>query len=450
MQRLLRLTAICFGMLVTVAAYAEEWSRFRGPNGSGRIAEAGSVPTVWNDTENLKWKSPLPGPGASCPIVFGERIFVTCWTGYAVDRRDSGDLESLKRHLICLDRASGKILWNQSVAAALPEDRFQGMFAENGYATHTPVCDGKRVVAFFGKSGVVAFDLEGNQLWTTQVGDDLDTRGWGSASSPIIYQNLVIVTAAIENHALVALDVATGKEVWKTEAEGLESTWGTPILVDREDGKTDLVLSVPYEIWGLNPETGKLRWYCEAIESSSMCSSVVAADGVIYAVERGPRGGGAIAVRAGGKGDVTDTHVVWTTSDRSRVGTPVVAEGRIHWVSNKIATCVDAHTGERIYQERLAAGNSRVAEPASEAGGQRGRRRGGRGGQDYASPIVANGFLYYVTRNGQGFVVKLGEKFEQTATNAFGDGGEFSATPAISNGALFLRSDKFLYCVSSE
>ena len=192
-----------------------------------------------------------------------------------MDGRDPGELKDLKRHLVCLDRKTGDIKWDKTVDPVLPEDEFRGMFAENGYATHTPVSDGEHVYAFFGKSGVVAFDNDGKQLWQTKVGSDLDNRGWGSASSPILYKNLVIVAATVENHSLVALNKETGEKVWEQEAEGFGSTWGTPVLVELPEGRTDLVIGVPYEIWGLNPDTGKLLWYCDGVPSSSMCSSVL-------------------------------------------------------------------------------------------------------------------------------------------------------------------------------
>jgi outer membrane protein assembly factor BamB len=329
------------------------------------------------------------------------------------------------------------------------------MFAQHGYTSHTPASDGQRVFAFFGKTGVVAFDMEGNKLWQSSVGTESDPRGWGSASSPILYKNLVIVPACAESEALVALDKDSGKEVWRAEASGFSSTWGTPVLVDAENGRTDLVLAVPFEIWGFNPDTGKVRWYCEGIQSDSICSSVVVHEGVIYAVERGPRGGGAMAVRSGGTGDVTKTHVIWTENLQSRIGTPIVHDGRIYCLAGGIANCIDAKTGERVYQARLT-GAAAVAQAATArdegSNPPPGRRRrgagGGRSGQDYSSPVVADGKLYFVSRSGEAFVVALGPEFRLLAQNRFQDGGDFSATPAISDGEVYIRSSKFLYCVA--
>lgn len=437
---------------------AADWSRFRGPNGSGVSTDTKPIPTEWSEEKNLKWKATLPGPGSSCPIVVGDRIFLTSWTGYA-DGNGEGSLEKLERHLICLDRETGKEVWRKSVPAKLPEDSFRGMFAENGYATHTPVSDGEIVVVFFGKSGVHAFDMDGEKLWEAGVGTERDQRGWGSASSPIIHKDIVIVTASVENHAVVGLDRKTGREVWKQEAEGFGSTWGTPVLVDVDD-HTELVIGVPYEFWGLNPDDGKLLWYCEAINTNSMCSSVVAHEGIVYGIESGPGGGGVVAVKAGGKGDVSKTHVLWSGSDRSRVSSPLIHDGRLYFVNSGVVGCLDAKTGRRIYQGRLSGGS-----PAAEGGRDEGNGGGGRpggfgggrsrgggygGGQDYSSAVIADGKLFYARRSGDVFVVKLGDEFEQLAINRFeSSAGDFNAAPAVSDGQLFIRSSKTLYCVTT-
>ncbi len=443
--------------ILNPSANGEDWSRFRGPNGSGVSTDKESLPTEWSETKNLKWKAELPGPGNSCPIVVGDKVFVTCWSGYA-DGSQGGSLEQLKRHLVCIDRKTGKKLWDKTVDAVLPEDNFRGMFAENGYATHTPASDGERVYVFFGKSGVHAYDMNGKHLWKANVGTDLDGRGWGSASSPILYKDLVIVTASIEHHAIVALDKKTGEKKWEQAADGFGSTWGTPVLVETKN-RAELVIGVPFEFWALNPETGKLIWYCDAINTNSMCSSVTAHEGVIYGMESGPGGGGGAAVKVGGKGNVTASHRVWTNRDRSRVGTPVIQDGLMYFISSGVANAVDIETGKRVYQSRLQ-GSTRPDENrgGGNRGGQFGGRggfggggRGGGGGQDYSSPIIADGKLFYAKRNGDIFVVKLGPKFEQLGVNRFESAdGDFNATPAVSDGELFIRSSRTLYCVAEE
>lgn len=453
-------TSACFVSLllgVSMTVTAGDWARFRGPNGSGISHDTAAVPTTWSDSENLQWKVALPGPGSSSPIIVGDRVFVTCWSGYGVDRENRGKQEDLVRHLVCLDRETGKTIWSKPVEAVLPEDEYGGMFAEHGYASHTPVSDGERIYAYFGKTGALAFDMEGNQLWQTQVGTESDPRHWGSASSPILYKDKVIVTASSESEAVVALDTATGKEVWRQEAAGLNSTWGTPVLAKVDDERTDLVLGVPYEFWAFNPDDGKLRWYCEVMETDSYCSSVVTEGGVVYGIEG--RGGGSIAVKAGGKGDVTKTNVVWSGRDSNRIGTPIVHEGRIYFFSGGIANCIEAATGKKIFQARLEGGSASSPSPEGgnrggnrgNAGGGRSRRGGGGGfGGDYASPILADGKIYFTSRSGNFYVMKAGDKFEQLATNRVTDDSEdFSATPAVSDGQLFLRSNKHLYCVAA-
>ena len=451
----------CAGLVLAIAAqgvsFGEDWSRFRGPNGSGVCEEKRSVPVAWSPTQNLKWKVDLPGPGSSSPIVVGEKLFVTCWTGYGIERGNSaGEQANLKRHLICIDRQTGATIWDQTVDPYLPEESYSGMFAENGYATHTPVSDGERVYVFFGKTGVLAFDLNGNKLWQTTVGTGSDEMGWGSASSPILYKNLVIVTAATESKAMYGLDKLSGKEVWKQEADGFSGTWGTPVLVDSEEGRTDLVVGVPYEIWGFNPATGNIRWFCEALNVRSFCSSVVTDGKLIYAM--GDQGSGSIAMKPGGKDDVTKTHVVWTGKDNNRIGSPVIAEGKIYFVNSRVLNCSDTKTGARLFQGRLGGGASaNVPDDTNQdsprergPGGPRGGRGGrGGGGQDYSSPVVGDGKIYFVTRNGDMHVVKVADTFEQLATNRVTDEAEdFSATPAISGGALFIRSSKRLYCIA--
>ncbi len=175
--------------------HAADWSRFRGPNGSA-VSDARGVPTDWSDSTKLAWKTALPGPGSSSPIVVGDRVFLTCYSGYGTSRGAAGDVKKLQRHLICVSLKDGKILWDKAVASKQSEDRFDGFIQDHGYATSTPVSDGEQVFVFFGKSGVLAFDLDGKELWQTSVGTGSGMNGWGSGSSPILYRNNVIVNAA--------------------------------------------------------------------------------------------------------------------------------------------------------------------------------------------------------------------------------------------------------------
>ena len=430
----LLITACVFVCTSTARA---DWTRFRGPNGSGISAEGASTPVRWGPSANVKWKAELPGAGVSCPIVVGDRVYVTCYSGYGLDRANPGDQKNLKRHLVCLDRRTGKQMWSKSVDAVLPEDPYTGAgVPAHGYASSTPVSDGENVYVFFGKTGALAFNKDGKQLWQTDVGQESDPRRWGSASSPILYKNLLIVPATAEREALIGLDTKTGKEIWRQEAAGFSQSWSTPILVEVDQSRTDLVIGVASEIWGINPQTGKLRWYCKTSKSNEFCSSLVAHGGVVYAVG-GRGGGGSIAVRVGGKGDVTSSHILWTGRDSSRFSTPIFYKDRLYSFANDVATIIDAKTGERLARSRLEGGS----------GGSSERRMGG----DYGSPVLADGKVYFVRQSGDMFVLRADDKLEQLAVNRLSsaEGEEFSATPAVSGGELFIRSNKRLYCVAA-
>jgi len=434
-------------LLGATTANAGDWPRFRGPGGTGVSPDKTPTPTKWSPTENLKWKAKLPGAGVSCPIVVGDKVFVTCYSGYGLDQRSPGEMSNLKRHLVCVDRKTGKIVWDKSVKAVLPEDPFRGAgVPQHGYASHTAVSDGKNVYVFFGKSGALAFDMEGNQLWQKSAGTGSDRMRWGSSSSPVLHKDLVIVTAGPESESIVAFDKKTGKQAWTQKIQGYSDLWGTPVLVKIDDGRTDLVIGVPGEIWALNPENGKLRWYSPGVVGDQFNSSVVAVDKTIYAVQSGARGGGgSIAVKAGGKGDVSKSNVVWSGRLSSRFPTPVVYEGRLYVIANKTLTCIDAKSGNQVFRSRLQGGG------AAAGGGRRGGRGRFGGGQDYSSPIIADGKIYYVARGGDVYVLKAGKTYEQLAVNRVtADSEDFSATPAVSDGELFFRSNRNLYCVAKK
>ena len=446
--------ALAFTLAINATA---DWSRFRGPNGSGAASDPTPVPTSWSSEKNIKWSLDMPGPGTSGPIVVGEKVFVTCWSGYAEDdQNETGNLDDLKRHLVCVDRASGKVLWNKEVKARLPEERFRGMFTNHGYASHTPVSDGERVYAFFGKSGVHAFDLDGNKLWSADVGDGLDRRGWGSAASPILAGEKLIVTASIESNALIALDKKTGKELWRSAAEVFTGIWGTPILVGDEK-KREIALAINGEVWGINPETGKLNWYAAGLSGRNATISLVEKDGIVMGL--GSRGAGSMAIKAGGKDDVTESGLVWRGKDGPNIVTPVLHENRLYWATGSIAYCRDAKTGREIYTERLPGASA--SSDSYERGGRSGRFSGGRpeggfrggggrfGGADYASPIAAGGHVYALLGTGETIVLKAGEKFEFVGRNKLGSPGErFTSTPAADRGQLFIRSSRRLYCIA--
>ncbi|MHC5111660.1 MAG: outer membrane protein assembly factor BamB family protein [Planctomycetota bacterium] len=432
MSRILYVLTLMGFLLITAAPDARaDWMRFRGPNGSGIELDSAKTPVKWNDKANLKWKIELPGMGVSSPIVVGDRAYVTCYSGYGMNREAPGDQKNLKRHLVSVDIKSGKILWDRTVDAVLPEDPYEGIGVPgHGYASNSPVSDGENIYVFFGKTGALGFSKDGQQLWQTNVGKESDPRRWGTACSPIVYKNLLIVPAAAESEAMVALDTKSGKEVWRQEAAGLANTWSTPLLVPVDEKRTDLVMTTIQEVWGLNPETGKLRWFCEGAKARSFSSSPVSSGDVVYAIEG--QSGVAMAVRAGGKGDVTKSHVVWTGRDKGRFCSPIVHDGHLYSFANGVISVMNAKTGERVNRKRLEG-----------AGG------GGMGGGDYASPILADGKFYMVRRSGETHVLSANPELESLAVNKVTNAKEdFSGTPAVHNGGIIIRSDKHLYCVA--
>ncbi len=408
------------GLLVP-ALGAADWPQFRGPGGLGVAADK-SLPVTWSDKSNIAWKTDLPGPGSSSPIVVGDKILVTCYSGYGLDQNDPGEPKNLKRHLVCLDR-QGKINWQRDVAAPnIDETPFRGFQALHGYASSTPVCDGSSVYCFFGAAGVVAFDLAGKQLWTSSVGAKV--HNWGSGTSPVLAGDFVIVNASAESGALVALDKKDGSAVWKQA--GMEWSWTTPLLIDVQ-GRKQAVVSVYNVLRAFDPKTGKDLWHCEGLPDY-VCPSLTAADDVVFAI--GARDNTAIAVRAGGAGDVTATNLLWTAKRGSNVSSPLHHEGHLYWAheGRGIVYCANAKTGKIEYEKRLDPDANRI----------------------YASAFLAGGKIYYVSRNHGTYVIDAKPEFKQIAHNVIAsDPSVFNGSPAAMDGKMLLRSDRRLYCIGN-
>jgi outer membrane protein assembly factor BamB len=398
-----------------------DWARFRGPEGRGVAAESHS-PVRWSATQNVAWKTPLPGPGSSSPIVVGDRIFVTCYAGYATGADGPGEPENLKRHLICVQLGDGKILWDKAVKAALPEQPYQSFITVHGYASSTPASDGHAVYVFFGRSGVYAFSLSGDQLWHAELGSN--THEWGSAASPILFENLVIVNACIESGALVALDRSSGKTVWRHQP--VQESRSTPLVVTLPDGRHELVVSSRDRVLGLDPAIGQKRWECRGVQDY-VCPAVTAHEDVVFITAgRKPH---TLAIRVGGQGDVTTSRIAWEAGEGSKVPTPVYYEGHLYWVDHTgVAVCVNAQSGKTVYKQRL---NIRA-----------------RGDKVYASPVVAGGKIYVPTREDGVIVLAAEPEFKELARNRLDDPSISNATLAIAGDRLLARSNRFLYCVS--
>lgn len=419
MKRLACLAALALASAAVAQEKSDDWPRFRGTGGAG-VSAAKGLPLTWSQTENVAWKAQLPGPGTSSPVVFGERIYLTCYSGYNVPGVRGGGQEDLRRHLVCLEAKTGKVVWDVTEKPALPEqDRIRD---GHGYASSTPAVDGDFVYCFFGKSGAYAFTHEGKRAWQADVGGKTD--GFGSGASPVLVGDLLVVNASVESQSLVALDKKTGKEKWRVK--GVREAWNTPTVVASKR-RTELVMAMHGKILGFDPADGKELWTCATNIPWYMVPSVVAHEGVVYALGGRGDGIGALAVRAGGDLDVTDTHRLWKINKGSNVSSPVYHDGHLYWMhdSQPFAYCANAKTGELAYEARV----------------------GGRFSGAYASPLMADGRLYYTSREGETVVLAAKPKYEKLATNNLNDRSLFHASPAVAGGRLLIRSDKYLYCL---
>lgn len=412
-------------LIIAVSSSAADWPRFRGPTGDG-ITNDTSIPLKWSDKENIIWRTELPGAGSSSPIVSGDRVFLTCYSGYGLDAKDPGDLSKLKRHAICLNRRDGKILWQDEVKADSPDKPYTGQYITmHGYASSTPVTDGAGVFFFFGNAGVYAYSVDGRKVWNVNVGEK--AHDWGVGSSPVLYGDLVIVNAALESNQLLALERRTGKTKWSVT--GFPSSWNTPAIVKSAEGREELVVNSSGKLRAFDPKTGKELWFCQSIKAAELCPSLVAHDGIIYVI--GSPNGQAMAVRAGGEGDVSQTHILWQAGKGSNVGSPVYQDGHLYLVNDARGTaiCLNAQTGEVVYESPMQLKRDRW----------------------YASPVLSGDRLYFVSRTSGTVVLAAKPQFEVLATNVIdNDSSVFNGSPAMSNGQIFLRSDRYAYCIGER
>lgn len=416
--------ALSLPLALTIPAplgFADDWPQFRGPQGNA-TAENAHPPIRWDGTRNIAWKTELPGRGASSPIVVGDRVYLTAYTGYAIDPDDFGEKKNLRLHVLCFDRRTGKTLWDRSIAAGPKTQNCSRRVIDHGYATATPVADEQTVFAFFGQTGVVAFSKDGKQLWLTNVGTD--SAGFGSASSPVLYKNLVIVNASIEGKSVVALDKKTGSIVWKQE--GIKRSWSTPCLAINPAGNTELIINQIDQVTAFDPLTGKPIWNCKGIPDYIVPVPVFH-DGILYCL--GGRSNRSLAIRLGGKGDVTETHKIWDKPIGANVTSPVFVDGKLYWSSDKgIMNCVTANDCETVFRNRLPT-RARI----------------------YASIVRAGNHLYVTTRDQGILVLDIADQYKVVAQNRFtGDDSLINASPAVSGNALLTRTDRYLYCIEES
>lgn len=404
-------------------SYGQAWQQFRGAD-FGRTSET-NVATKWND-ENIDWKTPLPGRGASSPVVFGGHVYLTAYTGYAVDKKEPGDQTKLVRHLICLDVVNGEILWQVDVPDETPKDKFSSWgTAKAGYASGSAAVDESGVYVLFGASGVLAVDHQGAELWRANCGDEV--HEYPAGNSPVIYKDLVIVNASYESGSLIALNKFDGTETWRQD--GIEESWNTPVVYRSNSGEDEVAIAIKEGIVAFDPTTGDSRWNCTGFDDY-ICPSIIEENGILYGI--GGRSSKGIAVRSGGEGDVTETERLWLMAKGANVSSPVYSDGHLYWGKDKggVVFCASAETGEVVYQERL--------KPAA--------------GEIYATPLLANGKLYYLSREKGIFVVAAKPEFELLDHTQFKDEKSlFGASPAVlPGGAVLIRSDNFLYRMLPE
>ena len=400
--------AIIFITFLPGPVWTENWPGWRGPRGDGTSLEK-NVPVRWSGTENIVWKVPIPGKGHASPIIWGDRIFVVT----ALEKQK-------QRVLLCLDRKRGKVLWQRMVLES-PLERKHSL---NTYASSTPVTDGRKVYVTFldrDKMFVAAYDFEGNKAWEVRPGVFSSMHGY--CSNPVLWKDKVIVNGDHDGPAyIVALDQATGKTIWETARPNMTRSYCAPVIY-HIDGRNQMILSGSKCVASYDPETGKQHWIIDGPTEQFVASLVY--NGELLFMTSGFPDLFMQGIRPDGRGNVTDTHVVWQKDrDCSYVPSPIAAGPYFLVVSDSgVATCLKAKTGESLWRKRLE-------------------------GKHSPSLLIANGLVYFLSDKGVMTVVKPGPQYEVVARNELGE--QTRASPVISNGQMFLRGVKNLYCIGKD
>jgi len=444
MRSIMRAAFVTLQVVLATAPLAANWPQWRGPAGLGVSGES-SLPTTWSARENIAWSASLRGLGSSSPIVWGDQVFVTSQIGRT--RLQSGSHPMLARDDAALvtrekpiggrredppagadpaflvvesfNRSNGRRLWEYRVEARGP---FPDLHEKHNLATPTPVTDGARVFAWFGTGQIVALDMRGRVLWAKHVGEDYSPFdiNWGHGSSPVLYKDLLILLCDHESASyLLALDARTGTPRWKADRGKGRASYSTPLVVPGPAGD-ELLVNSSERIDGYDPATGALRWYADAPRQTPIPSAVFH-DGLIY-LTRGYRNSPYMALRPGGRGDVSASHVAWRAPGGGSYAASLVHyEGLLYFTNDVgVLTCADAKTGARVWQTRLD-------------------------GVFFASPVAADGKIYFASETGETIVVKAGRAPAILARNDLGE--RLVASPAISKGQIFLRSDARLFTI---
>ncbi len=384
-----------------------DWPWWRGPNGDGRSTDR-TIPTKWTTTQNVVWKTAVPGRGHSSPITSGDRVFLT-----------TADEDAQRQLILAFDRATGRELWS----TLAHEGGFLTKHGKNSHASATPACDGQRVfAAFINRDAlhVTATDRDGKIAWQTEAGTFGSEHGYGS--SPVLHKSLVIVLGDnLKGSFIAALDGGTGKIVWRTDrlTTGRHGSYATPIVA-KVAGRQQLLVSGMSGVASYDPDTGKLNWSCNGPAEVTACT-IAFNDRLVFASGGYPEKE-LLAIRGDGSDDVTGSHIVWRNNKAvTYVPSPLFHDGLLYVVrDDAVASCLDAATGELVWQGRLD-------------------------GNFSSSPVMAGEFIFVTNEAGKTFVLKAGRRFDIVAQNDLGDGG--FASPAISGGQIFIRTGHNLYCI---
>jgi len=438
------------GTFVRTQAQDEaHWPQWRGPffNGMAR----GDAPTVWSDTSNIRWKANIPGRGHSTPVIWGDKIFLTTAipTGKPApaqnppqesgnqqsgdsgtqQRRTQGDTGPQAEHkfeVLCLNRKTGKLLWQATAKVAVPHEGYHRTYGS--FASNSPVTDGKYVYASFGSRGVYCYDFNGKLIWEKDLGVQLRMRlGFGEGTAPLLFgDRLFLVFDQEAGSFIAALDKRSGKELWRQPRDE-RSSWSTPLAVEYA-GRKQIIVTGTTKVRSYDPESGKILWESAGLGTNAIPVPVYQ-NGVVY-VMSGHRDPRLMAIKLGKEGDLSGSDsIVWSqTRGLSYTTSPVLHDNKLYVVTDSgMISVFNATTGEPYYaQVRLPkAANLK------------------------ASPVAANGKLYLATEDGDVIVVRMGEKFEVIATNTLED-QMFISTPVIADGDLFLRGPNHLFCISQK
>ncbi|MBL8190645.1 MAG: PQQ-binding-like beta-propeller repeat protein [Acidobacteria bacterium] len=394
-------------LFISLLFFLQDWPEFRGPSGQGHSAER-NLPVMWSETKNVKWKTAIPGKGWSSPAILGDKIWLTTAT-------QEGKLVSLRA--ICVDLNSGAVLQNVEIFRFKPPSELN---AKNSYASPTPILEANRIYLHFGAFGTACLNQAGEILWKTKL--DYDNGQHGPGGSPVIYDDLLIVSCdGLSVQYVAALDKQTGKVRWRKYRQGYQA-YTTPLVVRLPAGD-QLISPGAFRAIAYEPRTGKELWHITYGEGFSNVPRPVFGNGLVF-ICSGFQEPSLLAVRVDGKGDVTKSHIAWSLKRGiPRTPSPLLVGEELYLINdNGIATCVDAKTGTQHWQVRLP-------------------------GEHSASPIYADGRIYFLNEEGESVVIAPGKEFKALAQNQLD--GQTLASMAVSSSSIFIRSQTHLYRLSN-